>query len=128
MMAMGLFTVFWLSFSVLQVPSLGLGAPYATDVDPTGTLSSEYNAAVALYLLVWGFGLFTFFFFTLKVNVVFATIFCLASTSTFILSGAYWKLSAGDFDAALKLQKVRPQERELPHPPTDMCTLLTERN
>lgn len=53
MMVMGLFSVFWLSFGVLQLPGLNLGAPFATEADPTGTMSPAYNAAIALYLVVW---------------------------------------------------------------------------
>lgn len=44
--------------------------------------------------------------FSLKTNTVFAGIFLFAFTSNFVLSGAYWKVSTGDFDMALKLQKV----------------------
>ncbi|RYP57549.1 hypothetical protein DL770_010641 [Monosporascus sp. CRB-9-2] len=106
MMVMGLFTVFWLSFGVLQLPSLGLGLPYATEADPTGTMSSEYNAAVALYLVCWGFALLTFFIFTLRINVVFAMIFFLTTTATWVLAGAYWKLVSADYEAAQKLQKT----------------------
>ncbi|KAK0655181.1 GPR1/FUN34/yaaH family-domain-containing protein [Cercophora newfieldiana] len=105
MMVMGLFAVFWLSFGMLQLPTLGLAAAYATASDPTGFASPEYNAVIALYLLVWGFALFTFFIFTCKINAVFASIFLLVSTGSWVLSGAYWKVSKGDFDAALKLQK-----------------------
>lgn len=53
MMVMGLFSVFWLSFGVLQLPTLQLGAPFATPDDPTGTSSPAFNAAIALYLIVW---------------------------------------------------------------------------
>jgi succinate-acetate transporter protein len=106
MMVMGLFAVFWLSFGFLQLPTLQLGAPYATEADPTGTLAQGFNASIALYLLVWGFALFTFFIFTTKINAVFASIFLLASVSIWTFSGAYWKLSTGDFEAAGKLQKV----------------------
>jgi uncharacterized protein len=107
MMVMGLFAVFWLSFGVIQLPTLQLGSPYATTADPTGTASPEYAAVIALYLIVWGFALFTFFIFTLKINTVFALIFLLVSVAAWILSGAYWKVSTGDFDAATHLQKVR---------------------
>jgi uncharacterized protein len=123
MMVMGLFAVFWLSFGMLQLvglsdsaeegeelthgkPTLQLAAPYATAADPTGFTSPQYNAVIALYLLVWGFALFTFFIFTCKINSVFAAIFLLVSIASWVLSGAYWKVSAGDFDAATKLQKV----------------------
>ncbi|RYO79643.1 hypothetical protein DL766_010596 [Monosporascus sp. MC13-8B] len=106
MMVMGLFTVFWLSFGVLQLPTLGLGIPYMTESDPTGTMSPEYNAAVALYLVCWGFALLTFFFFTLRINLVFAMIFCLTTTATWALAGAYWKLVSADYEAAQKLQKT----------------------
>lgn len=106
MMVMALFDVFWLSFGVLQLPTLNLGAPYATTADPTGTAAPAFNAAIALYLIVWGFALLTFFFFTLKINVVFASIFGLVTVASFVLSGAYWKVSQGAFDDALKLQKV----------------------
>lgn len=106
MMVMGLFDVFWLSFGVLQLPNLQLGAPYATEADPTGTSAPAFNAAIALYLIVWGFALLTFFFFTLKINIVFASIFGLVTVASFVLAGAYFKVSQGNFDDALKLQKV----------------------
>jgi len=86
-------------------PTLGLATPYATAADPSGFTSPEYNAVIALYLLIWGFALFTFFIFTCKINAVFASIFLLVSTASWVLSGAYWKVAAGDFDAAGKLQK-----------------------
>lgn len=104
MMVMGLFAVFWLSFGMLQLPTLQLGAPYATAADPTGMTSPEFNAVVALYLIVWAFALFTFFIFTCKINAVFAAIFLLVSTAAAVLSGAYWKVSLGEYDVATKLQ------------------------
>ena len=108
MMVMGLFSVFWLSFGLLQLPTLGLAAAYST----TGTNAAEgaasvaYNAAIALYLIVWGFALFTFFIFTLKTNTVFAMIFGLVSIAAWVLAGAYWKVSTGDYVMAGHLQTV----------------------
>ncbi|KAI0144535.1 GPR1/FUN34/yaaH family-domain-containing protein [Xylariaceae sp. FL1272] len=106
MMVMGLFAVFWLSFGLLQIPALQLGSAFATVDDPTGTMSKEYNAAIALFLLVYGFAFITFFVFTLKINTVLATIFALTATATWILAGAYFKLSVGEFETAGKLQKA----------------------
>ncbi|KIW28680.1 hypothetical protein, variant [Cladophialophora immunda] len=108
MMVCGLFAVFWLSFGMLQLPTLGLATPYS----PSGTnavigsASKEYNAVIALYLIVWGFALFTFFIFTLKTNVVFALIFLFVTIGAWVLSGAYWKVSTGDYDTAGDLQKT----------------------
>ncbi len=87
-MVMGLFSVFWLSFGVIQLPTLNLSLPYATSGDPTGTASPAFNTDVGLYLLVWGFALLTFFIFTLKINTVFALIFGLVSVACWILAGA----------------------------------------
>lgn len=107
MLVMGMFAVFWLSFGVLETPSWGIAASYSPTGDATqGAASKGYNAAVALYLLVWGFWLFTTFVFTLKTNCVFAAIFGCATTSSFLFSGAYWKVSTGEFESALRLQKV----------------------
>ncbi len=104
---MGLFAVFWLSFGMLQLPTLQLGAPYVSSAsDPTGYGSPEFNASVALYLIVWGFALFTFFVFTCKINAVFAAIFLLVSTAAWVLSAAYWKVSQGQFEQAGKIQKA----------------------
>jgi len=106
MMVMSLFAVFWLSFGLLQLPTLGLAAAYS----PTGTnaalgaTSVEYNAALGLYLIVWGFALFTFFIFTLKTNTVFALIFGLVSIAAWVLAGAYWKVASGDYVMAGHLQ------------------------
>lgn len=118
MMVMGLFAVFWLSFGLLQLPTLQLASPYASAADPSGLASPEYNATVALYLIIWGFALFTFFIFTLKINAVFAMIFLLVSVASWVLSGAYWKVSSGDYDAAGRLQKVGGTLILIPYVPT----------
>lgn len=107
MMVMGMFAVFWLSFGVLETPSWGIAASYSATGDAAqGAASVGYNAAVALYLMVWGFWLFTTWIFTLKTNTVFALIFLFAFISSFIFAGAYWKVSTGDYDMAMKLQKT----------------------
>lgn len=106
MMVMGLFSVFWLSFGVLQLPTLQLGAAYVTSQDATGAASPAYNAVIALYLIVWGFALFTFFIFTTMINTVFALIFLLVSVACWVLSGAYWKVASGDYTTAGHLQKA----------------------
>ncbi len=106
-MVCGLFAVFWLSFGMLQLPTLGLAAAYSPTGDAAvGAVSKEMNAVIALYLLVWGFALATFWLFTIRINVVFAGIFGFVTIGAWVLSGAYWALSTGDFDKALKLQKV----------------------
>jgi succinate-acetate transporter protein len=112
MMVQGLFLVFWTSFGMLQLPTLQLGAPYATASDPTGLASAEYNAVVAMYLIVWGFALFTFFVFTCRINAVFAVIFLLVTVVVWVLAGAYLKLSWGEYDASSKLQKVSAHRTE----------------
>ena len=78
----------------------------AADLASAGAASKAYNAALALYLLVWGFALFTFFIFTLKTNAVFAMIFGFVSIAAWVLSGAYWKVSVGEYVMAGNLQKV----------------------
>jgi len=106
MMVMGLFSVFWLSFGVLQLPTLGLAAAYSTTGSMAeGLASKEYNAVVGIYLIVWGFALLTFFIFTLRTNVVFASIFALVTVGVWVLAGAYFKVSQGDFSTAGNLQK-----------------------
>ncbi|CAK7234984.1 hypothetical protein SCUCBS95973_009116 [Sporothrix curviconia] len=105
-MVMGLFAVFWLSFGVLQLPTLQLGGAYATTADPTGTASPAYNAVIALYLIVWGFALFTFFIFTTMINTVFSLIFLLVSVACWVLSGASWRVANGDYAMAGHLQKA----------------------
>jgi uncharacterized protein len=107
MMVCGLFTVFWLSFGVLSLPEWQIANSYSsTGSASEGAISVGYNAAIALYLIVWVFALFTFFVFTLKTNLVFALIFFFVDVGSAILSAAYWKVAAGDFDTAMKLQKV----------------------
>jgi uncharacterized protein len=107
-MVCGLFAVFWLSFGMLQLPTLGLAAPYSANGENAiaGAASKEFNAVIALYLIVWGFALFTFFIFTLKTNMVFAGIFLFVTIAAWVLSGAYWKVSTGDYKTAGDLQKV----------------------
>jgi uncharacterized protein len=108
MMVCGMFCVFWLSFGTLQLPTLQLAASYSADGTNAaeGALSVGYNAGVALYLIVWGFTLLTFFIFTLKTNMVFALIFFFVDVGVWLLSAAYWKVALGDLELAGKLQKV----------------------
>lgn len=107
MMVMSLFAVFWLSFGLLQLPSLGLAAAYSPTGDATeGAASPEYNAVVALYLIVWGFALFTFWIFTLKTNTIFALIFFFVTLASWVLAGAYFKVASGDYVMAGNLQTV----------------------
>lgn len=109
MMVMGLFAVFWLSFGLLQLPTLALTSAYSATGDAAeGAASVGYNATIALYLIVWGFALFTFFIFTLKTNIIFAGIFFFVTIAAWVLSGAYWKVASGDYVTAVQLQKVRP--------------------
>jgi succinate-acetate transporter protein len=113
MMVCGLFSVFWLSFGLLMLPTLDLQAAYApagtsaADAAAAGAASVQYNAALALYLIVWGCALFTFFIFTLKTNTIFALIFLFVTIAAWVLSGAYWKVSTGDYVMAHHLQTVR---------------------
>jgi succinate-acetate transporter protein len=110
MMVMGMFAVFWLSFGLLQLPSLGIAASYSSSSSASeGSTSVGYNAAVALYLMIWGIWLFTTFLFTLKTNTVFALIFLCATISSFTIGGAYWKVSTGEYETAMHLQKVSPR-------------------
>ena len=108
MMVFGIFSVFWLSFGLLQLPTLDLAAAYsATGTDAAaGAASRAYNASLALYLIVWGFAMLTFWIFTLKTNVVFASIFILVAIADWILAGAFWKVAAGHYEIAHTLQVV----------------------
>ena len=107
MMVQSLFAVFWLSFGMLQLPTLGLAAAYSpTGNAAEGALSKEYNSVVGLYLIVWGFALFTFWIFTLKTNSVFAGIFLFVTIAAWVLAGAYFNLGSGNYVLATKLQHV----------------------
>ena len=101
---MGLFTVFWLSFGMLQLPSLGLAAPYSST---GGAASPEFNAVVGLYLIVWGFALLTYFVFTLKTNTIIALIFFFVTVAAWVLAGAYFRIASGDYAMAGHLFKVK---------------------
>lgn len=105
----GLFAVFWLSFGMLQLPTLGLAAAYSTNGQNAaeGAASPEYNAVIALYLIVWGFALLTYFIFTLKTNIVIALIFFFVTLASWVLAGAYFKVASGDYTMATHLQTVR---------------------
>ncbi|CAK7234324.1 hypothetical protein SBRCBS47491_008909 [Sporothrix bragantina] len=106
MITMGLFGTFWLSFGLLQLPTLELSATYITTDDPTGANSPAFNACLALFLIVWGFAILTLGIFSLKTNVVFATIYLILIVFAFVMSGCYWKLSTGNVDMAVTLQKT----------------------
>ncbi|KAK5089407.1 hypothetical protein LTR70_006699 [Exophiala xenobiotica] len=107
MMVMGLFAVFWLSFGLLQLPMLALTSAYSATGDAAeGAASVGYNATIALYLIVWGFALLTFFIFTLKTNMIFAGIFFFVTFAVWVLSGAYWKVASGDYVTVGQLQKA----------------------
>ncbi|KAK3110109.1 hypothetical protein LTR53_015945 [Teratosphaeriaceae sp. CCFEE 6253] len=105
MMVQSLFAVFWLSFGLLQLPTLGLAAAYSPTGDAAeGALSVGYNSTVGLYLIVWGFALFTFWIFTLKTNMVFAGIFLFVTIAAWILAGAYFCVGKANYVMATKLQ------------------------
>lgn len=108
MMVCALFDAFWLSNGLVHLPTLGLAAPYsASGTDNVqGAASPEYNAALALFYIIWGFALVTYAVFTLRTNVVFVLIFVFSFVGTFTLSGAFWKVSTGDFVLAHNLQVV----------------------
>jgi len=101
MMVMGLFSVFWLSFGMLNLPTLHLTSAYAA-----GAADPHYNAVIALYLIVWGFALATFFVFTLKTNTIIALIFFFVTIASWVLAGAYFKVASGDYTTAGQLQKA----------------------
>jgi len=105
MMVCSLFTVFWLSFGLLELPTLQLANAYSTTGSAAaGAASKEYNAVIAIYLIVWGFALFTFFVFTLKTNCIFAGIFGFVTVAAWVLAGAYFKVAKGDYVTAGHLQ------------------------
>jgi uncharacterized protein len=105
MMATSLFAVFWLSFGMLQLPTLGLAAAYGTNA-ATGAESAGFNNIIGVYLIVWGFAFMTYLIFSLKTNMVFSGIFLIAAAAVWVLSGAYFKTGAGDYVAAGQLQKA----------------------
>ncbi|KAK5044480.1 hypothetical protein LTR84_010761 [Exophiala bonariae] len=105
MMVCGLFCVFWLSFGVLQFPTLDLAGAYSsTGSAAEGSASHAFNAVIALYLVVWGFALVTFTIFTLKTNIVFVGMFVTVTAGAWVMSGAYWKVSSGDYGSAHQLE------------------------
>ena len=80
MNSLSLFCVFWLSFGMIQLPSLGIAASYSpTGNAAEGAASPDYNNAIGLYLIVWGFAFVTYFIFSLKTNAIFAGIFGFAA-------------------------------------------------
>lgn len=121
MMVCGLFCVFWLSFGMLQLPTVGIAASYSSTANATeGALSVGYNAGIGLYLIALGFTMFSFFIFTLKTNTVFALIFGLATATVFVLSSAYWHVALGNYEIATRLQHVR-----IPYAPIIIFSKLT---
>jgi len=107
MMVCGLFAVFWLSFGMLELPTLALAASYSeTGNAAEGAASVGYNAGIALYLIALGFTMFTFFIFTLKTNAIFAGIFFFTTSAVCVLSGAYWNVALGNYPLAMTLQKT----------------------
>lgn len=107
MNSLSLFCVFWLSFGMIQLPSLGIAASYSpTGNAAEGAASPDYNNAIGLYLIVWGFAFVTYFIFSLKTNAIFAGIFGFAAIAVYILAGAYFHVATGDYAMAGNLQIV----------------------
>jgi hypothetical protein len=107
MMICGFFSVFWFSFGMLNLPSEGIAATYSpTGNAVEGAASVGYNAGIALYLVALGTTLLTFFPFTLRLNFVQALVIGLATVGVYILSGAYWMVSIGNYAMAGHLQMV----------------------
>ena len=92
---------------MIQLPSLGIAASYSpTGNAAEGAASPDYNNAIALYLIVWGFAFVTYFIFSLKTNAIFAGIFGFAAIAVYILAGAYFHVATGDYATAGNLQVV----------------------
>lgn len=92
---------------MIQLPSLGIAASYSpTGNAAEGAASPDYNNAIALYLIVWGFAFITYFIFSLKTNAIFAGIFGFAAIAVYILAGAYFHVATGDYATAGNLQIV----------------------
>ncbi|KAK6443069.1 hypothetical protein LTR95_000586 [Oleoguttula sp. CCFEE 5521] len=105
MMICGLFTVFWSSWGLIFTPSVGIAATYSLSGNVLeGSLSKPYNATLAIYALVWGFAILTFFVFTLGANAVLAAVFFLLWTGAFCISGTYWCLSLSKISTAQTLK------------------------
>lgn len=81
----GFFCVFWSSLGIIQLPTAGIAASYSTTGDAAeGALSPDFNAGVALYLLLLGCAVFCFFILTLKTNLALATLFANTTAAVFI--------------------------------------------
>jgi hypothetical protein len=107
MMICAFFCVFWGSFAPLQLPSVGIAASYSpTGNAAEGAISTGYAVGLALYLASMACAIFTIFIFTLKTNVVIASIFFLSTIGVSFLSAAYWNLSWGNFARATQYQHV----------------------
>jgi len=113
MLLCGFFAMFWLSFGLLQLPSLGLAASYAPPGTPldkaaaVGAATPEFNAVVGLYVVVWAVFLLTFWVFSFRVNLVLNAILGLSGVSVSLISTSYFKASVGNWGAAATLNKVR---------------------
>jgi succinate-acetate transporter protein len=106
MLLMGMYTVFWLSFGVIETPTSIIKLEHSSISNVVeGNPSAEYNAAVALYLTAWGFWLLTSFVFSLRTNLVFALVFLCGFVSSFVFAASYWKVNTGDHKIAMELQK-----------------------
>lgn len=90
------------AWSLNHIP-LDPGAVSSTGNAAEGAASKEMNAAIALYLIVWGFILLTFFIFSIRINAVLSVIFLLVTVGAWVLSGAISRLVVLAFSSVVCL-------------------------
>lgn len=110
----GTFGGFFISYGIINQPSMGIAASFAPAADSTngvtatlaGSATPAYNVGLGFYFLVWGVLTFSFFLASLRTNAVFVLLF-IAITMVFeLIAAGYFHAATGNFATAAMEFKV----------------------
>ena len=105
----GAMAIFWLSFAILFVPSLGIIASYSATGDfNDGLLDPGFNADLGIYLVCWGLALFVILVCSIKTNITFVILFTILDAGFFVFSASHFQTASGNLGTAAILTKVIP--------------------
>jgi len=93
---------FWVSFAVLNDPSVGVLAAYSATGNATeGSANSVFAEGFAVYLICWGVLVFIYLLGSLRTNIVFVLLFTVLDVAFFLLAAGYFRIGEGRDPTAL---------------------------
>jgi len=95
------FGSFWFTFAFLNQPLQAVAAAF-----PQGAATPQYNGAVAVFLISWGFLTFIYMIGSLRTNIAFVIVFLTITLAFFLLGAGYYAVGDADVGRATRLFKA----------------------